>query len=154
MIMDHEFYINRCCILANKSQTSNEIPVGSLIVYNNIIIAESHNLSITNNDPTAHAEINVIREVCKNTNNYRINNLILYTSLEPCLMCIAVACEARIKSIVFGAYADHNKNIESKFHYLKKEFNLNHDIKFIGGILELNCSQIIKNFFKVKRGNM
>ena len=66
-------------------------------------------------------------------------------------MCISAICEARIENVIFGAYADYDKNFQSKFNYVKNRFKLNHMPKFIGGILEEECSLLIKNFFKVKR---
>ena len=149
--MNHEFYIKQCYLLAKEAQKNNEVPVGSLITQNNKIIANSYNSPIKLNDPTAHAEINVIREACKKNNNYRIKDSILYTSLEPCLMCLAAACEARIDLIVFGAYSSENKNIEDKFKYIKENYKIDHKLSFIGGILEKECSLIIKDFFKSKR---
>ena len=69
--MDNEYYIKRCISLAKKSRLQNEIPVGAVLVYKNEVISEGHNLSISKNDPTAHAEINVLRDACKKKNNYR-----------------------------------------------------------------------------------
>jgi len=149
--MNHEFYIKQCYLLAKEAQKNNEVPVGSLIMKDNKIIANSYNSPIKLNDPTAHAEINVIREACIRNNNYRIKDSILYTSLEPCLMCLAAACEARIDLIVFGAYSSENKNIEDKFKYIKENYKIDHKLSFIGGILEKECSLIIKDFFVSKR---
>lgn len=149
--MNHEFYIKQCYLLAKEAQKNNEVPVGSLIMKDNKIIANSYNSPIKLNDPTAHAEINVIREACIKNNNYRIKDSILYTSLEPCLMCLAAACEARIDLIVFGAYSSENKNIEDKFKYIKENYKIDHKLSFIGGILEKECSLIIKDFFVSKR---
>ena len=150
--MNHEFYIKECISLAKYSEEYGEIPVGALLLKNNKIISKAHNTSISLCDPTGHAEINVIRDACKKINNYRINNAVLYVSLEPCLMCISAICEARIKKVIFGAYADHDKNFQNKFNYIKNKFKLNHTPKFIGGILEEECSLLVKNFFKAKRG--
>ena len=150
--MNHEFYIKECISLARRSEEYGEIPVGALLLKNNKIISKAHNTSISLSAPTGHAEINAIRIACKKINNYRINNSILFVSLEPCLMCISTICEARIENVIFGAYADHDKNFQSKFNYVKNKFKLNHTPKFIGGILEEECSLLIKNFFKSKRG--
>ena len=76
--MNNELYIKKCLALARKSEMKNEIPVGAILTQNNIILAESHNLSISANDPTAHAEINVIRSACKKINNYRIKFFFFY----------------------------------------------------------------------------
>ena len=150
--MNNELYIKKCLALAKKSEMKNEIPVGAILTQNNIILAESHNLSINTNDPTAHAEINVIRSACEKINNYRINDSVLYTTLEPCLMCIGAICEARIETIVFGAYSSSESSIEEKFKILKERYNLDHSPKFIGGILQNECSLMLRDFFKRKRG--
>ena len=78
--MNNELYIKKCLVLAKKSEMKNEVPVGAILIQNNIILAESHNLSINNNDPTAHAEINVIRSACEKINNYRIHKVSLVSS--------------------------------------------------------------------------
>jgi len=150
--MKNEFYMKECISLANKSVLNGEVPIGAIILQNDKIISKAHNTSISSNDPTAHAEINVIRDVCKKINNYRINDAILYVTLEPCLMCISAICEARIDSVVFGAYTSNEINFHKNFNGLKTNFNINHTPKFIGGILEAECSALIKNFFKTKRG--
>jgi len=150
--MKNEFYMKECISLANKSVLNGEVPIGAIILQNDKIISKAHNTSIHSNDPTAHAEINVIRDVCKKINNYRINDAILYVTLEPCLMCISAICEARIDSVVFGAYTSNEINFHKNFNSLKTNFNINHTPKFIGGILEAECSALIKNFFKTKRG--
>ena len=150
--MKNEFYMKECISLANKSVLNGEVPIGAIILQNDKIISKAHNTSISSNDPTAHAEINVIRDVCKKINNYRINDATLYVTLEPCLMCISAICEARIDSVVFGAYTSNEINFHKNFYSLKTNFNINHTPKFIGGILEAECSALIKNFFKTKRG--
>ena len=150
--MNHEFYMKECISLARRSEEYGEIPVGALLLRNNKIISKAHNTSISLSDPTGHAEVNAIRYACKKIDNYRINNSVLYVSLEPCLMCISAICEARIENVIFGAYADHDKNFQSKFNYVKNKFKLNHTPKFIGGILEEECSLLLKKFFKTKRG--
>ena len=149
--MDNESYIKECILLARKSEKKDEIPVGAILVKNNTVLSRAHNMSISLNDPTAHAEINAIREACIKVNNYRIANSTLYTTLEPCPMCISAICEARIDRVIFGAYADKEKNFISKFEFMKKKFTLNHTPEFIGGVLEKECSLVIKKFFKAKR---
>ena len=103
--MDNEYYMKKCIELANQAELRREIPVGAILVNENKIISQSHNLSINNNDPTAHAEINVIQDACKKYKNYRLNGFTLYVTLEPCIMCLGAICEARIGSVIFGAYS-------------------------------------------------
>jgi len=150
--MNHEFYIKECIALAKISEEYGEIPVGAILLQKNKIISKAHNTSISLSDPTGHAEINAIRDACKKINNYRIKNAALYVTLEPCLMCISAICEARIDLVVFGAYTNDEKNFYKKFDFITKEFRFNHKPKFIGGILEDECSILMKDFFKAKRG--
>ena len=88
---------------ANLAMNENEIPVGAAIVQNDKLIAQAHNQSIKNNDPTAHAEIQVIRKAGIELSNYRLNGSTLYVTLEPCPMCYSALVHARIERIVFGA---------------------------------------------------
>lgn len=149
--MKDEDYIKECISLAMQARIKNEIPIGALIVQGDNVISKSHNLSISNNDPTAHAEINVIRNACETINNYRLSNAVLYTTLEPCMMCIGAICEARIDKVVFGAYSNTKIDINKDFNFIKKKYNLDHTPKFCGGILQKECASIIKDFFKAKR---
>ena len=149
--MNDKDYIKECLSLAKQAKVRNEIPIGALIIQDGAIISKSHNLSISNNDPTAHAEINVIRDACKKINNYRLGNAVLYTTLEPCIMCIGAICEARINKVVFGAYSNIKTDTNENFKFIKKKYNLDHTPEFFGGILEKECTLIIKDFFKAKR---
>ena len=146
-----EKFMMRAIELSKKSIGEGGGPFGCVIVKNDTIIAEGYNLVTKNNDPTAHAEINVIRSACEKINNYRINNSVLYTTLEPCLMCVGAICEARIECVVFGAYSSSDSSIDEKFKVLKEMYNLDHTTKFIGGILQNDCSLMLRNFFKRKR---
>lgn len=149
--MNDKDYIKKCLSLAKQAKVRNEIPIGALIIQDGAIISKSHNLSISNNDPTAHAEINAIRDACKKINNYRLGNAVLYTTLEPCIMCIGAICEARINKVVFGAYSNIKTDTNENFKFIKKKYNLDHTPEFFGGILEKECTLIIKDFFKAKR---
>ena len=149
--MNDKDYIKKCLSLAKQAKVRNEIPIGALIIQDGAIISKSHNLSISNNDPTAHAEINVIRDACKKINNYRLGNAVLYTTLEPCIMCIGAICEARINKVVFGAYSNIKTDTNENFKFIKKKYNLDHTPEFFGGILEKECTLIIKDFIKAKR---
>ena len=149
--MNHESYIKKCIELAKKSESRKEVPVGSLLIIDNENIFEAHNSPINDEDPTSHAEINVIRKACKKINNYRLNNATLYISLEPCIMCVGAISEARISHVIFGAYVDDEKKFIEKISFYKKNCSLDHIPEFKGGVLKEECSLIIKNFFKRKR---
>lgn len=133
---------------AKKGAIAGEIPVGALIVQQNgEILARAHNLSISNNDPTAHAEMLVLRKAGKKIGNYRLHNTILIVTLEPCLMCTGALIHARIEGLVFGATDQKSGTIASAFDGLEQNFH-NHKLWYMGGILAHECAQSLKNFFK------
>jgi len=128
----------------------NEIPVGSILVKNDKIIAQAHNQSILNNDPTAHAEIQLLRKAGKQQENYRLGGTTLYVTLEPCSMCFGAMIHARIERIVFGAL-DPKTGVCGSCIDLNKENFYNHKISITGGVLDKECSELLKLFFKSKR---
>ena len=135
---------------ANLAQIKGEIPVGAVIIKNERILAKAHNQPILKNDPTAHAEIQAIRKAGKKENNYRLNNTTLYVTLEPCVMCLGAIMQARINRIVFGAY-DYKTGVCGSCADLKNSKFFHHDLEITGGILETDCSKLIKSFFKLRR---
>jgi tRNA(adenine34) deaminase len=145
-------FMQKAVSQALAAQKKGEVPIGAVIVKGGKIIARGHNRCIIDNDPTAHAEIIALRKASQKLKNYRLNDCIIYTTIEPCPMCAGALINARIKKIVFGALDKKAGACRSvlKFANGKK---LNHRIEIekapaqIGG----QCSQIIKNFFKAKR---
>lgn len=134
-----EKYINIALKEAYKAKKNNEIPVGCIIVKNNIILAKAHNKVEKRKDATCHAEILAIRKASKKIKNWRLNNCILYTTLEPCMMCCGAIVQSRIRKVVCGT-----KNINSGY--------LEHiDIIETKNIENEECKNIIKSFFKNKR---
>tara|TARA_B110000261_G_scaffold161634_2_gene203473 strand:+ start:110 stop:547 length:438 start_codon:yes stop_codon:yes gene_type:complete len=131
---------------ANKAKIEGEIPVGAVIVKDGLLIAQGHNQPITLNDPTAHAEIQVLRLAAKDQKNYRLNDATIYVTLEPCLMCFGAMNHARIKRLVFGAYEKKTGVCGSTNSHL-----INHKIMISGGVLKNDCSKILKEFFINKR---
>jgi tRNA(adenine34) deaminase len=134
---------------AEAASRSGEVPVGALVVHNRRIIGRGHNVSIAENDPTAHAEIMAIREACRTMDNYRIPDSDLYVTLEPCAMCLGAALQARIRRIFYGA-SDPKAGAASSVMSFPFE-RLNHKIEIKGGILERESSIILKNFFQNRR---
>lgn len=134
---------------AKKAKKSGEVPVGSVIIdETGKVIASAYNQVISRHDPTAHAEINAIREACRLIKNYRLNEMILFVTLEPCLMCANAIAESRIKRVVYGA-SDYQ---EGTFNSADNKYLLKHqNYEVIGGILEEDCSKILKDFFRERR---
>jgi len=145
-----EKFMRLALIEAQKSKEMNEVPVGAIVVMRGEVISEAHNKPIFQNDPTSHAEINAIRIAAVNLDNYRLVGATLYTTLEPCAMCYGAIIHARISRLVFGAY-DAKTGVCGSSIKLYKQACFNHSPEIIGGVLEENCSLILKDFFKERR---
>ena len=145
-----EKWMNIAINEAKLAMKENEIPVGSVLVQNEKIIAQAHNQPIKNNDPTAHAEIQLLRKAGKEKENYRLVNSTLYVTLEPCAMCFGAMIHARIERIVFGA-TDPKTGVCGSCIDLNNESFFNHKIAITGGILDKECSDLLRLFFKSKR---
>ena len=137
---------------AKLAMEENEIPVGSVLVQNEKIIAQAHNQPIRKNDPTAHAEIQLLRMAGKQQENYRLVESTLYVTLEPCAMCFGAMIHARIARVVFGAF-DPKTGVCGSCMDLNKENFFNHKIAITSGVLENECSNLLKLFFKTLRKN-
>jgi len=128
----------------------NEVPVGAILVQENNLITQAHNQPIKNNDPTAHAEIEVLRIAGKKLQNYRLAKTTLYVTLEPCAMCLGAMIHARIERVVFGA-SDPKSGVCGSTIDLSSESIFNHQISVSGGVLEHECKNILQSFFKLRR---
>ena len=135
---------------AKLAMNENEIPIGSILVQNEKIIAKAHNQPIGNNDPTAHAEIQLLRKAGKQKENYRLIGSTLYVTLEPCAMCFGAMIHARIERIVFGAL-DPKSGVCGSCMNLNNENFFNHKISITGGVLEKESSDLLRLFFKSLR---
>ena len=135
---------------ANLAKSKDEIPVGAVLIQNSELIAQAHNQPISHNDPTAHAEIQVLRIAAKQQSNYRLVGSTIYVTLEPCAMCLGAMMHARIKRIVFGA-SDPKSGVCGSCANLTSEAFFNHRIEVLGGILEKESKEILQSFFKLRR---
>ena len=135
---------------ASLAFEKQEVPVGAVLVKNGEIISRSHNQSIIKNDPSAHAEMNVLREAGKKLGNYRLNDCQLYITLEPCLMCFGACVHARIERIIFGA-EDSKSGVIKNNLLLENENFFNHKLSITSGILENESSKLLKTFFQERR---
>jgi tRNA(adenine34) deaminase len=135
---------------ANLAKSKDEIPVGAVLIQNNELIAQAHNQPISHNDPTAHAEIQVLRIAAKQQRNYRLVGSTIFVTLEPCAMCLGAMMHARIKRIVFGA-SDPKTGVCGSCANLTSEAFFNHRIAVLGGILEKESKEILQSFFKLRR---
>ena len=136
---------------ARLAAQSNEVPVGAVLVdQDRNLIASGYNHPITANDPTAHAEIVVIREAASQMDNYRLPNTTIYVTIEPCAMCVGALVQARVSRIVYGAPEPKTGAIQSA-HHLFDSGEFNHCPEITGGILKDECSILMSQFFQQKR---
>ena len=143
-------HMNAAIEQAHRAVYCNEIPVGAIIVHQDTIIARSHNLSLTQFDPTAHAEIMVIRAAAIAMQQHRLDDCDLYVTLEPCAMCAQAIAIARIRRLYFGAYDPKGGGVDHGARILSQH-TCHHRPEVIGGLLEQSCGLILKNFFYNKR---
>ncbi len=135
---------------AKLAEQINEVPVGAVLVKDNQLITSAYNQPIQNNDPTAHAEIQLLRKAGAQLNNYRLLNTVLYVTLEPCTMCLGAIIHARISKLVFGAY-DQKTGVCGSCQNLTNSDCFNHSIEVQGGVLANECRQLLQQFFKQRR---
>ena len=135
---------------ADKAEQKEEVPIGCVIVKDGKVVARAHNLKQTKRLATAHAEVLAIEKACRKLKDWRLEDYEIYVTLEPCAMCAGAIASARIKKAYFGAYEPKGGGVESKFHILT-ESGLNHVTEFEGGVMETECSDKIKEFFRTRR---
>jgi len=135
---------------AERAGQRGEVPVGAVLVQEDWVLAKDHNRCIQLCDPTAHAEVLVLRKAGKALGDYRLKDTVMYVTAEPCPMCLSAMIHARISRLVFGTSEPKFGAVESRFNLLK-ENGFNHPVKVTRGILEQECVEVLKSFFKKKR---
>jgi tRNA(adenine34) deaminase len=145
-----EKYMKMALKEAEEAGRKGEVPVGAILVKEDWVLAKDHNRCVELNDPTAHAEVLVLRKGGKELGNYRLNDTVMYVTAEPCPMCVSAMIHGRISRLVFGAREPKFGAVESKFKLLDGN-GFNHKVKVERGILEKECAEILKLFFKEKR---
>ncbi len=146
------YYMNKAIQQAEIAAENGEVPVGALLLLEDGREFTGLNSPIASNDASAHAEMQVIRQACKDKNNYRLTGSTLFVTLEPCTMCAGAIIHARIKRIVYGAKDLKTGAVESLYHILSDP-RLNHQPEVTGGILADECGSLLKQFFKTRRGS-
>ena len=145
-----EKYMKMALEEANKAGGRGEVPVGAVLLKGDQILARDHNRCIELSDPTAHAEILVLRKGGEILRNYRLNGTVMYVTTEPCPMCVSAMAHGRISRLVYGSCEPKFGAVESKYRLLNDE-GLNHKVKVNGGVLERECAEILKCFFRQRR---
>ncbi len=135
---------------AKKAYDLGEVPIGAIIVKGDEVIAKAFNKRNTKNLATAHAEILAIEKACKKLGDWRLEECEMYVTLEPCPMCAGAIVNSRLKKLYFGAYERKSGSVLSNYQILFSN-GLNHVVDAEGGIMEKECSTLLKDFFKSKR---
>ena len=149
--MNFETLMQQAISLANEAAVHDDVPVGALVVNEQgDVLGTGHNYREESNDPTAHAEIVAMRDAAAKIGNWRMDELTIIVTLEPCAMCAGAISQSRFKRLVFGAWDEKAGAVGSVWDVIRDQRSLN-KIEVITGVLEDDCSGILTNFFEGKR---
>ena len=148
--LQDELFMREALQLAEQGAALGEVPVGAVLVQDGEIIGRGFNSPISLNDPSAHAEVQAIRDAATNLQNYRLPNTTLYVTLEPCSMCAGLIVHARVTRVVFAAHEPRAGVVASQGCFFAQSF-LNHNVQVTGGVLAEASAQLLKAFFKARR---
>ena len=135
---------------AEEAYRLGEVPVGAVLVREGNILSRAHNSPIVRNDPSAHAEMLVLRQAGEKIGNYRLTGAELFITLEPCVMCAGAIVQARLARVIFGA-RDPKCGAVGSLYYILTDERLNHQVEITEGILREECGEILSRFFQQKR---
>lgn len=147
-----ELWMEEALRAARRALEAGEVPVGAVIVLEGKIIARGWNRNLTDNDPTAHAEIIALREAAKHLGNHRLGGCDMFVTIEPCAMCAGALIHARLRSLTYGADDPKAGAVHSVLSVLNHP-QLNHQLEVRGGVLAGRCAELLQEFFRNKRGN-
>jgi tRNA(adenine34) deaminase len=148
--MSHDIFMAAALEQARRGLEAGEVPIGAVLVVGGEIIARAFNAPIGRVDPTAHAEVLVLREAASSLGNYRLTEASVYVTLEPCLMCVGALVQARVREVVYGAAEPKTGALQSTMCALEIP-ELNHRFAVTGGVLEEPCRALVQEFFRDKR---
>lgn len=149
-MIDHEYFMQIALEEAKKAYKKGEVPIGAVLVVDNKVISKAHNTREEEQQALNHAEILVIKEACEKIGFWRLDNSYLYSTVEPCVMCSGAIVQSRIENVIYGTKDPKNGCCGSKINLVSSNL-FNHNAKVISGILESECSNIMKQFFKELR---
>ena len=135
---------------AEKAMAAGEVPVGAVVVSAGTVVGRGYNRPISASDPTAHAEMLAIRETARALGNYRLPDVTLYCTVEPCIMCSGAMIHARISRLVFGT-PDPKAGAAGSIYNVLTDPRLNHRVEVVSGICEDRCAEILRTFFASRR---
>jgi tRNA(adenine34) deaminase len=135
---------------ARRAEAEGEVPVGAIAVAGGQIVGAGHNRPIGLSDPTAHAEILAIRSAASKLKRYRLETVSIYVTLEPCVMCVGAMVNARIARVIYGA-RDEKAGALGSVYDVGRDGRLNHRFEVIAGVMEAECAEIMREFFRARR---
>ncbi len=147
---DDNYFMKQALIEAKKAYKIDEVPIGAVVVYKGEIIGRGYNKREKNQDPTAHAEMIAIKNAAKRLGDWRLEDCIIYVTVEPCLMCAGAIQKARIKKLVYGTESDKDGAFGTLIDVLQNE-ELNHQLEVTSGIMAKESQKLLKDFFKKLR---
>ena len=147
---EHESFMEAALEEARRGLLAGEVPIGAVLVVDGRVAARAFNQPIGAVDPTAHAEILVLREAARAIGNYRLTEATVYVTVEPCLMCVGALVHARVREVVYGAAEPKTGALVSAIRGLDLP-GLNHRFAVTGGVLEEECRELIQQFFRDRR---
>ena len=148
--MTDDAWMTEALAEAILAEANGEVPIGAVVVLNDLMIGRGHNRPISQNDPTAHAEMSALRDAAWTLNNYRLPGTTLYVTVEPCLMCMGALLHARVRRLVFGCY-DPKAGAAGSLFDVSNDPRLNHQLEVTAGVLADESRDLLQRFFHRKR---
>jgi tRNA(adenine34) deaminase len=147
---DHATWMRLALEQARLAAAAGEVPVGAVIVKDNLVIARAHNRNLLDRDPTAHAEIVALRAAGAHLGNHRLMGCEMFVTIEPCAMCAGAMIHARLDRLVYGT-ADPKAGAAGSLMQVVNHPKLNHKMEVVSGVLEAECAELMKSFFQSRR---
>ena len=148
--MTDDAWMTEALAEAILAEANGEVPIGAVVVLNDLMIGRGHNRPISQNDPTAHAEMSALRDAAWTLNNYRLPGTTLYVTVEPCLMCMGALLHARVRRLVFGCY-DPKAGAAGSLFNVSNDPRLNHQLEVTAGVRADESRDLLQRFFHSKR---
>jgi tRNA(adenine34) deaminase len=143
-------FMTAAIVEARRAEAEGEVPVGAIAVAGGQIVGSGHNRPIGLKDPTAHAEILAIRSAASQLKAYRLAEVSIYVTLEPCVMCVGAMVNSRISRVVYGA-RDEKAGALGSMYDIGRDGRLNHRFEVIAGVMESECAELMREFFRARR---
>src|SRR6266446_543523 len=149
-MVDDALYMGLALDEARRAGAEGEVPIGAVVVRDGRVIGEGHNRPIAAMDPTAHAEIEALRQAARKLGNYRLPGATLYTTVEPCPMCCGAVLHARLARVVYGA-PDPKGGAARSLYRLLDDPRMNHEVMVTGAVRSAECAALLSEFFRARR---